>query len=139
LKLILKVPPSGTKWLSFGFPLFNPDFKRGELIIAGSSAVRFEITDVAGAAHVASATAGANVFNKSCKGCHEGKDAMPNPALTKMIGVTIPALGSAEVQSKSHADLATIITLGEGTMRPVADVTGNAIDDVIAYIRTLKQ
>ena len=32
-----------------------------------------------------------------------------------------------------------IITAGKGKMRPVASVTGPAVDNVVAYVRTLKK
>ncbi len=48
------------------------------------------------------------------------------------------ALGSKEVQAKSDADLKKIITQGTGKMKPVASVTGKQVDDVVAFVRTLK-
>lgn len=93
---------------------------------------------MAGFALAADVKAGEDAFNKSCKGCHGDKGATPNPAISKMFGVPIPVLGSKEVQAKSDADLKTVITKGKGKMPAVTAVTGSAVDDVIAYVRTLK-
>lgn len=97
------------------------------------------MTTVAGVALAADAKAGADVFSKSCKPCHGEAGATPNTAVAKMFGVTIPVLGSAEIQAKSDAEIKTVITQGKGKMVAAKNVTGNSIDDVIAYVRTLKK
>jgi mono/diheme cytochrome c family protein len=86
----------------------------------------------------ADAKAGQAVFDKSCKSCH-GADGAGNPTIAKMMKVELRALGSAEVQAQSDDDLAKIVTAGKGKMRPVASVTGKSVDDVVAYVRTLKK
>jgi len=93
---------------------------------------------MAGIALAADAKAGEDTFNKSCKMCHGDKGATPNPNIAKMFGVPIPVLGSKDVQAKSDADLKTVITQGKGKM-PKTTVTGGDVDNVIAYVRTLKQ
>jgi hypothetical protein len=35
--------------------------------------------------------------------------------------------------------LKTIVTMGRGKLHPVAAVTGAGVDNVIAYVRTLKK
>src|SRR5438270_14061272 len=99
------------------------------LILAGLSAA---------AGLAADAKAGQAVYDKSCKSCH-GADGTPNPAIAKMMKVDMKNLGSAEVQALSDADLAKIITDGKGKMKPVKTVSGPAVDNVVAYIRTLKK
>lgn len=94
---------------------------------------------VAGIALAADAKNGADVFNKSCKACHGEGGATPNAAVSKMFGVPIPVLTSPEVQAKSDADIRDVITKGKGKMPIAKNVTGSAIDDVIAYLRTLKK
>jgi len=90
----------------------------------------------------ASAWAGADegkaVFDKACKSCH-GADGAGNPTIAKMMKVDIPALSSAAVQSLPDADLKAVVTKGKGKMKPVASVTGGQVDDVIAFVRTLKK
>jgi hypothetical protein len=55
-----------------------------------------------------------------------------------MMKVEIPALGSKEVQSKSDAELKKAITEGKGKMKPVAGLSAKQVDDVVAFVRTLK-
>jgi mono/diheme cytochrome c family protein len=86
----------------------------------------------------ADAAAGKTVYDKSCKGCH-GPDGVPNPAVAKMMKVDMKALSSPDVQAISDADMKTIITKGKGKMHPVGAVTGPAVDNVIAYVRSLKK
>jgi len=42
-EIVVTVPPKATRRLSYVFPLFNPDAKHGELVVAGSTPVPFEI------------------------------------------------------------------------------------------------
>lgn len=86
----------------------------------------------------ADAKAGKAVYDKSCKSCH-GPDGTPNPGVAKMLKVEMRDLKSSEVQSESDADLKKVITEGKGKMRPVTSVTGGAVDEVIAYVRSLKK
>jgi mono/diheme cytochrome c family protein len=97
------------------------------------------LATMAGIALAADVKAGEDAFNKNCKTCHGDKGATPNAAVSKMFGVPIPVLGSKEIQAKSDADLKTVITTGKGKMPAAKNVTGSAVDDVIAYVRTLKQ
>jgi hypothetical protein len=48
-------------------------------------------------------------------------------------------LGGAKVQAKSDAQLKSVVTAGAGTMKPVSGVAGADLDNVIAFIRTLKK
>jgi hypothetical protein len=48
-------------------------------------------------------------------------------------------LGSSDVQSMSDDDIKKVITDGMGKMKPVKSVSGAALDNVVAYIRTLKK
>lgn len=86
----------------------------------------------------ADAAAGKAIFDKSCKTCH-GADGTPNPNIAKMMNVEIRPLGSADVQAQSDDDIKKIITTGKGKMKPVATVTGKSVDDVVAFVRTLKK
>jgi len=82
--------------------------------------------------------AGKVVFDKTCKTCH-GATGVANPNIAKMMKVDIKDLGSPEIQKMSDADIKTTITEGHGKMKPVKSVTGKDIDNVIAYVRTLKK
>jgi hypothetical protein len=63
----------------------------------------------------------------------------PNPAIAKMMKVEMKDLKSAEVQGMSNDDIKKVITEGKGKMKPVKTVTGSAIDDVVAYVHSLKK
>ncbi len=86
----------------------------------------------------ADAAAGKAVFDKSCKTCH-GADGTANPAIAKMMKVDIKDLKSAEVQGMSADAIKKIITDGTGKMKPVKTVTGPAVDNVVAYVHSLKK
>lgn len=96
------------------------------------------VTASAAALCAADAAAGGAAYEKSCKGCH-GADGTPNPAIVKMMAVDVPDLKSAKVQGESDADIKGVITNGKGKMKPIKTVAGPALDDVVAFIHTLKK
>jgi mono/diheme cytochrome c family protein len=97
------------------------------LTLAGSSATAVSAAD---------AKAGQAVYDKSCKACH-GPDGTANASVAKMMKADMKDLKSAEVQALSDDDI-KIVTDGKGKMKPVKAVSGAALDNVVAYIRTLK-
>lgn len=99
------------------------------LILAGLSTAACLAADV---------KAGQGAYDKSCKACH-GPDGTANPAIAKMMKVDVKDLKSAEVQASSDDDLKKVITDGKGKMKPVATVSGAALDNVVAYVRSLKK
>jgi predicted CXXCH cytochrome family protein len=101
-------------------------------------AISMMLAALAAGAAFADAKAGQAVYDKSCKSCH-GADGTPNPAIVKMMKVDIHDLKSAEVQAHSDADLKKVVTDGQGKMKPIASVTGASLDDVVAYVRSLKK
>ncbi len=84
------------------------------------------------------AAAGKALYDKSCKSCH-GADGTANPNIAKMMKVEIKDLGSADVQARSDADLRKVVTDGQGKMKPLKSVAGKDLDNVIAYVRSLKK
>ncbi len=81
---------------------------------------------------------GQPLYDQACKSCH-GADGTPNATLAKMMKVEIGDLKSPEVQGMSNDALKKVITDGKGKMKPVTSVTGSDLDDVIAYVRSLKK
>ena len=77
--------------------------------------------------------AGGDLFKQKCAMCH-GADGSGNLPKAKA-----NPLGGATVQAKSDADLKKAITAGTGTMKPVAGVAGADLDNVIAFVRSLKK
>jgi len=81
--------------------------------------------------------AGKEIFAKKCSSCHgtagEGKE-----SVAKVLKIEMRHLGSAETQAKSDADLKKVISDGVGKMKPVTGIDAKGVDDVVAYVRTLK-
>ena len=86
----------------------------------------------------ADAKAGHAVYDKSCKSCH-GPDGTGNPAIAKMMKVDIKDLNSAEVQAMSNDALKKVITEGKGKMKPVKTLPEGDVDNVVAYVHSLKK
>jgi mono/diheme cytochrome c family protein len=84
-------------------------------------------------AAAASAKDGEGVFTAKCKNCH-GADGSGNPAIAKMMNVTMKPLAAA-----ADADVKTAVTAGTGKMKPVAGIAPGDLDNIIAYIHTLKK
>ena len=82
--------------------------------------------------------AGKAVYDKTCKTCH-GPTGLANPNIAKMMKVDMKDLGSTEIQKMSDADFKTTITEGKGKMKPVKSVSGKNMDNVVAYVRSLKK
>jgi mono/diheme cytochrome c family protein len=96
------------------------------------------VTLCATAAFGANAKAGQAIYDKSCKSCH-GADGTPNAAVAKMMKVDMKDLKSSEVHAVSDEDMKEIIVKGKGKMKPVKTVSGPAVEDVIAYVHSLKK
>ncbi|HEY4085852.1 MAG TPA: cytochrome c [Bryobacteraceae bacterium] len=95
---------------------------------------------VSGVALAADATAGKAIFDKTCKGCHGDAGATPNDALAKMMQVTIPTLADPQFQaSKTDDDIKNAITKGHGKMPAQKSVPADQVDNVVAYVRSLKK
>ena len=78
------------------------------------------------------------MYTAKCQTCH-GPNGEGKAAIEKMFNVTMPKLGSSEVQGLSDADLKKVILTGKGKMKPVAGITEKQADDIVAHVRTLKQ
>ena len=90
------------------------------------------------AGSAADAKAGQAIYDRSCKSCH-GPDGTANPSIAKMMKVEMKDLKSADVQAMSDDEIKKIITDGKGKMPAVKTVSGAALDNVVAYVRSLKK
>ena len=81
---------------------------------------------------------GLEVYVEECKDCH-GANGEPNAALAKKLKITMKDLRDSTVTAKPDAEWKKQIAAGVGKMKPVKGLTGPAVDDVIAYCRTLKK
>jgi mono/diheme cytochrome c family protein len=83
-------------------------------------------------AWAADAAAGKTVYGTKCKSCH-GPEGDGNPAIAKAMKVEMKPL------SATTADVKQVVTTGQGKMKPVASVTGADLDNVVAYVKSLKK
>lgn len=78
------------------------------------------------------AAAGKAIYAAKCKACH-GPEGEGNPAMAKMMKVEMKPLGS------TSADVKSVVTNGQGKMKPVAGLAGADLDNVVAYVKSLKK
>lgn len=86
----------------------------------------------------AGAAEGKELYTSKCAPCH-GPNGEGKPAIAKMFNVTQRPLASKEVQARPDTELKKVILEGQGKMKPAAGVTAKQADDIVAYLRTLKQ
>ena len=85
----------------------------------------------------AGAAEGKPLFASKCQPCH-GPNGEGKPAIAKMFNVTMRPLGSKEVQARTDAEFKKIIAEGNGKMKAVGGLSGAEVDNVVAFVRTLK-
>ena len=91
-----------------------------------------------GSALAADAKTGRDLYLRSCRGCH-GANGEGNPAMEKSLKIKIESLDAKVVQSMSDAELHKVIADGKGKMPAMSYLSSAQVDDVIAYIRSLKK
>jgi len=83
--------------------------------------------------------AGKVVYEKKCRICH-GDNGEGNPDVAKKLKADQKPLFDSDVQKKTDAEFKKIITEGTGKMKPPKNgVSDTEMDNVIAFIRTLKK
>jgi mono/diheme cytochrome c family protein len=81
---------------------------------------------------------GKALFGSKCQACH-GPNGEGKPSIAKMFNVTMHPLGSKEIQAKSDAEIKKTITTGHGKMKPVTGLTEEQVNDIVSFVRTLKE
>jgi mono/diheme cytochrome c family protein len=89
---------------------------------------------------------GKTAFAQSCAVCH-GSQGNGNPDADKFFKITIPRLNSEYVQAKSDQEIREIIVGGRRKMEPARIeeqgmrhlLPTQSVDEIIAYLRTLKK
>ena len=74
---------------------------------------------------------GAAIYKAKCAGCHGADGSKAIPAMG------VKPLNTAEVKGKSDAQLATVITKGQGKMKPQA-VSDEDAKAVAGFVKSLK-
>jgi mono/diheme cytochrome c family protein len=90
------------------------------------------------AAAAGDAAKGKDLYAAKCKSCH-GAAGEGNQGMAKAMKVELRPLGSKDVQAKKDDELKKVVTDGTGKMKAIAGVVGTDLDNVIAFLRTLKQ
>lgn len=83
-------------------------------------------------AWAADAAAGKAVYTAKCRACH-GTDGNGNPNMAKVMKVEMKPL------SETSADVKKVVMDGTGKMRPVGGLAGADLDNVVAYVHSLKK
>lgn len=103
-------------------------YQRGIQIAAGCLALAL----FSSGAWAADAAAGKSVYEAKCRGCH-GPDGQGNPSIAKMMKVEMKPL------TETTADVKKVVMDGQGKMKPVGGLTAAQVDDVAAYVHSLKK
>lgn len=98
----------------------------------GLTIISMSLTLGSTGAWAADAAAGKAIYTAKCRGCH-GAEGEGNPNIAKMMKVEMKPLG------ETSADVKKVITDGQGKMKPVAGLTGADLDNVVAYVHSLKK
>jgi mono/diheme cytochrome c family protein len=85
----------------------------------------------------AGAPEGKPLFETKCQPCH-GPGGEGKASIAKLYKVEMHSLASKEIQAKTDADFKKLITGGQGKMKPVSGMSERQIEDVVAFVRTLK-
>ena len=86
----------------------------------------------------ADAKAGKSAYDLNCRSCH-GADGTPDAMTAKIMKVEMKDLRDPSIQAANNDALKKTILEGKGKMKPVAGLSAAAVENVIAYVKTLKK
>lgn len=101
-------------------------------VVAGLCLLLVPVASAAG-----DAAKGEKLYATKCKSCH-GAQGQGNPAIAKSLKVEFRDLKSPEIQKMSDAELKKLALGGHGKKKPLKTVTPAELDDVVAFLRTMK-
>ncbi len=78
----------------------------------------------------AGAAEGKAVYTSKCQMCH-GPDGVPKESMAKSMGL--------KPLAQSSADVKEVVTKGKGKMKPIAGLSEKQVDDVAAYVESLRK
>ena len=84
------------------------------------------------------AKAGATAYSAKCKTCH-GASGEGNAGMAKAMKWELKHLGDPAVQKRTDADLKKVMGEGVGKMKPVAGLSAGDLDNLLAFVRTIKK
>ena len=84
------------------------------------------------------AAAGKTLYIKECQTCHAATG-RGNAAMAKQKKIDIKPINTDEVAKKSDAELKKIITDGGKQMEAIKGLSAAELDNVVAYVRSLKK
>jgi mono/diheme cytochrome c family protein len=93
------------------------------------------------AANAADVKAGQKAYEEECKGCHLMNGAAVSSVAKSMQkqGVTMRDLKAKEVQAQTDVEWKKMITEGTGKMKAIKTLSAADVDNVVAFMRTLKK
>src|SRR5947209_14746720 len=107
------------------------------IIIAGLTVIRLGHS-LAQEKHKGNAETGKGLYMDNCNSCH-GDKGQGNPKMYKRLGAVIVHLGSKQAQDKSDESIIKTMTDGFGKMEKMDDLKPEDIENIVAFVRTLKQ
>jgi mono/diheme cytochrome c family protein len=82
--------------------------------------------------------AGKASYTKRCQTCHAA-DGSGNPGIAKALGIQFRALASADAQKATDVEMKKVISEGMGKMKGVSGVDAGEMNNIVAYVRSLKK
>jgi cytochrome c553 len=84
------------------------------------------------------AAKGKTLYASKCGACHGPGGEVKEP-IAKAMNVEMRHLGAKEVQDKADAQLSETITKGMGKMKGVMGLKDAEVEDLVAFVRSLKK
>jgi len=100
--------------------------------VIGITVVCLMVAICCSGAFAADPAAGKTIYAAKCKACH-GAEGEGNPNMAKVLKVDLKPLAT------TTADIKAVIETGQGKMKPISGLSGAEVDNVVAYVKSLKK